>query len=478
MRCIMGMNILKVGSSPYYHFPTKEVEIEQASSQHVTAPLVTRIVEQDENISDIKEEMKQRKREAHNSKCKHQQEAVTTLKSELPAALLRSAELATEEGASSWLTAILLDRYSFTLHKGAYRDALCLRYGWSPPMLASQCVCGQLFTIAQPLSCPTGGYPSIRHNELRDITADLLKEVCSDITVEPPLQPLTGKVLSMRTSIRGEEARLDISAKGFWGGQFERAFFDVRVFNPSAPTNRSHQLTANYRRHEQEKRRAYEQCVREVERASFTPLVFAASGGMGKAATVFYKRLVALLAQKQHKPYSTTMGWLCTALSFTLLRSAVLYLQGSRTKRSPPVSSNHALDLMVSEDCLGHWHCMPSLTLPSHAWFYWQRYHDIYRQCACVPIVLHCLVNHIIISGLLRIQPKWPTQWNYSVLVWDAGKPYRFQTWPEDRGYTVYSNNAIICNCVNWRFHTSFVFNPYVYIAPKWFLLVNSVTYN
>ena len=96
----------------------KEVEIEQANSQHVTAPLVIHIVEQDENISEIQEEMKQRKRKAHNSKCKHQQEPATTLKSELPAALLSSAELTTEEGASSWLTVIPLDRYGFTLHKG------------------------------------------------------------------------------------------------------------------------------------------------------------------------------------------------------------------------------------------------------------------------------------------------------------------------------------------------------------------------
>ena len=86
--------------------PTKEVEIEQANSQHVTAPLVTNIVEQNENISDIKEEMKQRKREAHNSKCTHQQEAATALKSELPAALQCSAELANEQGESSWITVI------------------------------------------------------------------------------------------------------------------------------------------------------------------------------------------------------------------------------------------------------------------------------------------------------------------------------------------------------------------------------------
>ena len=48
------------------------------------------------------------------------------------------------------------------------------------------------------------------------------------------------------------------------------------------------------------------------------PLVFAANGGMGKAVTIFYKRL-AELAQKRLQSYSTTMGWLRTALSFALL---------------------------------------------------------------------------------------------------------------------------------------------------------------
>ena len=68
-------------------------------------------------------------------------------------------------------------------------------------------------------------------------------------------------------------------------------------------------------------------------------------------------------------------------------------------------------------------------------------------------------------------------QLNYSVLVWDAGKPYGFQTWLEDREYTVCSNVVIICDCVNWWFRASFVSYPYVYIAPKWSLFANSVTY-
>ena len=56
-------------------------------------------------------------------------------------------------------------------------------------------------------------------------------------------------------------ARLDIAANGFWGGKFERAYFDVRVFNPHAPTNKQQSLSSTYKKHERIKIRAYEQCV-------------------------------------------------------------------------------------------------------------------------------------------------------------------------------------------------------------------------
>ena len=74
------------------------------------------------------------------------------------------------------------------------------------------------------LSCPKGGYPSICHNEVRDLTAKLMTEVCHDVCVEPTLQPVTGEVFSNATAISEDGARLDIAANGFWGGRFERAF--------------------------------------------------------------------------------------------------------------------------------------------------------------------------------------------------------------------------------------------------------------
>ena len=86
-------------------------------------------------------------------------------------------------------------------------------------------------------------------------------------------------------------------AAGFWGDGCEEAFFDVRVFNPFAALYRTLSVPALYRRHEREKQARYEEPVREVERAAYTPLVFSAAGGASKLTTTFLKRLAPLLAE-------------------------------------------------------------------------------------------------------------------------------------------------------------------------------------
>ena len=58
-------------------------------------------------------------------------------------------------------------------------------------------------------------------------------------------------------------------------------------------------------------------------------LVFS-SGGMGKAATVTYRRLVSLLSDKWNSPYSLIMGWLRCSLGFSLLHSSLMYLRGAQ----------------------------------------------------------------------------------------------------------------------------------------------------
>ena len=142
--------------------------------------------------------------------------------------------------------------------------------------------------------------------------------------VEPELQPVQhSDEFPLATSNTQDSARLDVAVNGFWGGRSERCFMDVRVFNPFAPSNSSSSLSSTFRKHEKIKHRAYGQRVREVEHATFTPIVLAATGGLAHEATVFYKRLASFLATKWGDDYSVVLGWLRCCLSFSLLRSAI-----------------------------------------------------------------------------------------------------------------------------------------------------------
>ena len=98
------------------------------------------------------------------------------------------------------------------------------------------------------------GFVTQRHNELRDLEADLLSMVCYDIEIEPILQDISGEQLG-RGSNRAPDARLDIHARGFWENQ-RSAFFDVRVFHPNADSYRDLELQQIYCNHENEIRSA------------------------------------------------------------------------------------------------------------------------------------------------------------------------------------------------------------------------------
>ncbi len=235
------------------------------------------------------------------------------------------------------------------LHKGAFQDALALRYGWTPADMPLKCECGNNLSVEHAMSCARGGFPSIRHNEIRDLTATLLTEVCNNVCTEPELQPVSQEALRGASANRQDGARLDIAANGFWGGTFERTYFDVRVFNPLAPSNRHTQLSSAYRKHERIKKRAYEQRIREIEHATFTPLVLSATGGLGNEANTFYKRLASLLATKWNNPYSSTMCWLRCRLSFSLLRSSIMSIRGARSSCGHAALTPTAVDLVNSE---------------------------------------------------------------------------------------------------------------------------------
>ena len=88
---------------------------------------------------------------------------------------------ASEKGASAWLTTLPIEEHGFTLHKGAFRDALALCYGWPIRFSAEKCLCGAKFEPDHQMICCQGGYVSLQHNELRNLTASLMRKVCGDV---------------------------------------------------------------------------------------------------------------------------------------------------------------------------------------------------------------------------------------------------------------------------------------------------------
>ncbi len=158
----------------------------------------------------------------------------------------------------------------------------------------------------------------------------MLTEVCNNVCTEPVLQPVTGEVLRGASANTQAGARLDIAANGVWGGTFERTYFE---FNPHPPSNRHADPQTIYRKHEQIKKRAYEQRIREIEHATFSPIVLSATGGLAREATIFYKRLASMLSSKWDQTYNSTLRWLRCRLAFSLLRSSIQAIRGARSSQ-------------------------------------------------------------------------------------------------------------------------------------------------
>ena len=127
----------------------------------------------------------------------------------LPSKIERAVELAAEKGASNWLTVIPIKEINFILNKREFRDAIKLRYDWEIADLPAMCICGDLFTVDHAMVCRHGGLIIQRHNEIKDLEAEMLRMVCTDVETEPVLQEITGEELKEITGedqeITGEE---------------------------------------------------------------------------------------------------------------------------------------------------------------------------------------------------------------------------------------------------------------------------------
>ena len=60
--------------------------------------------------------------------------------------------------------------------------------------------------------------------------------------------------------------------------------------------------------HEKSKKREYEQRVRDVDDADFTPLVMSSTGGMGPAMTKAIKHLCTIISERTKEDYSKVVS--------------------------------------------------------------------------------------------------------------------------------------------------------------------------
>ena len=217
-----------------------------------------------------------------------------SIDSSLPSDLLRSVNQSRDKNASSWLTAVPLVDQGLVLNKQEFRDSLRLRSNMPLSDLPSKCVCGEKYTVSHALSSKKGGFVAQRHDGVRNLLTSLIGKVCTNVEVEPQLQPLDNERFNLRTAVTSPEARLDFKAGGFWS-RGVTAFFAVRVTHVNSKYNQGKETSTIFKEQEEEKKRKYQQRVLDVEMGSFSPLVFGTNGGMGADCNCFLKRLAEKL---------------------------------------------------------------------------------------------------------------------------------------------------------------------------------------
>ena len=155
--------------------PTEEAEWEYENSKMISAPVSEAIYNQlphldidTEAQEAVIKDLRRRKGERWKMRYEHVREMLSER-------MRRTIELASEKGASTWLTSLPLKVYGFRLNKQQFHDAICMRYDLRLADVPRTCACDDDYSINHCLTCKRGGYVIIRHNAVRDTLAEVLR---------------------------------------------------------------------------------------------------------------------------------------------------------------------------------------------------------------------------------------------------------------------------------------------------------------
>ena len=190
--------------------PVKTSDHEYNASTQITANLTEIICRQEKDLTNYdREAIADIIRRVKLEKDKIKQDALQEVNTLVNEKMKRILKLSQEKGVGSWLTTNPVKALGFVLNKQEFRDAICLRYGWRVPHTSSHCQCGKKNDVDHALSCKKGKYIQSRHNRIRDLEAELMREVCIDVQTEPHLLPLAD--VNIVGGNQADNARLDVS---------------------------------------------------------------------------------------------------------------------------------------------------------------------------------------------------------------------------------------------------------------------------
>ena len=181
-----------------------------------------------------------------------------------------------------------------------------------------------------------GGVPILRHNEVRDPTASLLRKYVMMWNWNHFCSHCQGRSCSFALpSLTMRPERISVHVVSGAPGMRKHSWMSWSSILMLSRTGMN-LLTPVNGRNKPDTAMQYEEQIREIEHAPFSPLIFSTSAGMSRLTSVFYKRLTHLLSVKKNEPYSCVIRWLRCRLGFALLRVQIMCLRGSRSLHCVP----------------------------------------------------------------------------------------------------------------------------------------------
>ena len=216
---------------------TTEADFEYHASRTLRAPLEALIVMQNTLALPDEEILKNTTKNLKQERLKREEATSTSLNQCLTLEMTRTLLNESAKGASNWFNVLTLAEKGYVLNKEEFQDAMAMRYNKQILGLPSKYACGSTFDL-ELWTVKKGGFIHSRLDQLRNLEAKMLSEVCQDIEVEPQLQPLTRENMSIESANTEDSAHLAVKARGSYS-QGQCTFFDIRVAHVNAKSNRA-----------------------------------------------------------------------------------------------------------------------------------------------------------------------------------------------------------------------------------------------